>query len=47
MASYNTNQDAAAKKAEDAKLFGQQKAGEAQQATQVTDTNPFSTAQGF
>ncbi len=47
MASYNTNQDAAAKKVEDTKLFGQQKAGEAQQATQVTDSNSFSTAQGL
>jgi hypothetical protein len=35
MASYNSNQDVAAKKAEDTKIFGQQKAGEAQQATQV------------
>lgn len=40
MASYNSNQDAAAQKAEETKLFGQQKAGEAHQATKVVTDPP-------
>lgn len=36
MSSYNSNQDAVARKAEETKNVGQQKAGEAQQATKVS-----------
>ena len=43
MASYNSNQDAAAQKAEQTKQFGQQKAGEAQQATKVS-ADPLRTS---
>ena len=35
MSSYESNRDSAAQKAEEAKNVGQQKAGEAQQATKV------------